>query len=375
LIATQTALRFQLLRGERVVGQGGFYRLGMHDTYFEITTGEEPYSEAVHLHTHREALRSLIDHLHRNSHLTALREIDTVVHRMAHGGSHFTQSIIASRDDLHRLQACAHLSPDMPACLTTLQAALSQLPALQICAFDTAFTSTLPAIASEYAVPRGFARNFGLRRWGAQGLLHEGAYTEALLHLRKKPQRVVSVIIDDIVSVVAIREGVVVESSTGFTSAEGLPGLHRTGSLDPRIPLYIAAHEELSPQQSDKLLSQHCGIAAMTERASYAEILQGAKEKDVACADALMMLCYRIAQTVAGMSAALGSIDALVFSGEGAFFQIIEEICRRLPVFGVRLAKRSGAVLSSPHSAVGVVKVEVSEFEQLQRIKKSVLER
>ena len=368
--ATQSALRFSLRDGKRVAARGHFGRLGMTNAYLEITTGGETYSESVRHTAHRQALRSLIDRLHRNSHIERLLDIDTVIHRMPHGGLAFRETTLLGHDALHKLERIAHLSPHLPAAINALHGALNQLPSAQhVGVFDNAFTSTLPPEASLYALPPIVTSRFKLRRYGADGILHRQAHREAALLLprQRTTGRAVSVVIGDDVSVVGMIDGVARETTTGFTLAEGLPGLHRSGSIDPRIPLYIATHLRIDARQVDKLLSSRSGLAAMSGKRSYEEIVEGAHASDPLCVEALMLLSYRVAQAIAGMVAMLGGIDTIIFSGSGVSWVVREEVCRRLSAFGVSLGKSRSpvGVLSSPRSRVLVLGVTVSEDDAL----------
>jgi acetate kinase len=347
-----------------VFAQGGVSRIG-GAAYFEVVTDSEPYSESVRHLNHRHALRAIIDYLQRNAIINSLSDIEVVIHCIAHGGEMFRHTKLLHHEDAQRLHGISYLSPDLPANVVTLRAAMSQLSrAKHVGVFDTSFTALMPAEAAHYALPSIATQRFHIRRYGYQGILHQEAYLRASA-LLKRPRRVVSAHIGADVSITAIRDGVAVETSTGFTAAEGLPGLTRAGSIDPRIPLHFAAHLRLTPQQVDKLLNVKSGLASMTGKPSYDAIMAGARAKDKACIEALLHLSYRIAQSVAGMSAAIGGIDVIVFSGEGASWAVIEEVCSRLSHMGVKLGKRKAAGVISKPGSVKVVLVRIREDDAL----------
>lgn len=378
MAASATNLRFWAYDGKRVLARGQFFRLGTPAAYVEITTDSEPFTESLRHPTHKHAVRYLIDYLHRNSHIRALRDIDRVVHRIPHGGTAFRATVLLTRDATKRIAAAEHLSPDMPAALATLRCAMNALGGQHIGVFDTACTASLPPEAAQYALPKLITERFGLRRYGFAGILHQGTL-EAGLRVTgsKRPRRAVTVVIDDAVSVVGYVDGAARETTSGFTLAEGLPGLHRSGSLDPRIPLYLATHLRATAPQIDALFTTHSGIANLAGKKTYDELLSGAQSGDEKCVDALMLLSYRIAQAIAGMTASLGGIDLIVFSGGGASWAVREEVCRRLSHFGVRLGKsrKPLGVVSAPRSRVLVVGVNVQEedvlFAEAQRCVKT----
>jgi acetate kinase len=218
----------------------------------------------------------------------------------------------------------------------------------------------LPLEAASYPVPKKISQRFHLRRYGFGGILHKGAYDAAGL----KARRVLSIILRDDVSITAILDGVAVDTTTGFTQAEGLPGLHRSGSLDPRIPLHFAMHLGASAHHIDQLFSTKCGIVGMTGKDSYAAITRGAA-KDPACVDALMLLSYRIAQAAAGMAMAMGGLDAIIFSGDPESWAVQEEVCRRLSFLGVKAKRSNHRVTHTPRSKVKVCFVQVFEDDAL----------
>jgi len=334
--------------------------------------------------THRHALRNLIEWLHRNGHIRALCDIKAVIYHIPHGGTRFKRATRLSHHDLHDLRALSHATPDMRSCVATVESGMRVLSgARHICVFDTAFTASLPPEAAIYPLSKALRERYALRRYGAHGLIHKAAYEEGLASLsfskrvgrasgrKTLPRRIISIHVGEAVSVVAIADGIVVETSDGFTAAESLPGLHNSGAIDHRIPFYLSAHLREHPSSIDALLMRRSGIAAMTGKKSYDAILAGVRKNNKDCATAMMILWYRIAQSVAGMSAAFGEpTDMLVFSGEGASWAVREEVCRRLRVFGVRLGKQEKRVtgtLSSPSSKVLVVAVHVDLQEAVLR--------
>jgi acetate kinase len=378
-------LRFELRSGSSAVAHGRFARLGSSGTFFEITSDDEPYSESAHCASHTQALRYLVDYLQRNALIASLAEIELIAHRVAHGGAEFRHTTAMEQAELARLRAIAHLSPDLPASIETLHAGMRQLPGLHVAVFDTAFMATIVPEAAHYALAPNVAGRFQLRRYGFHGIVHKAAYDEAMGLLRRhagmrRPRRVISIHIGDDVSVTALYDGIVRDTSTGFTPAEGLPGLHRSGSVDPRIPLHLAAHLRATPQQVDAILSTRSGMAAMAKKESYDDILAAAGERDPASVEALMHLSYRIAKEAAGMTAVLGGVDMIVFSGDGARHEIREEVCRRLSHHKAHLAcAKSVGVLSAAHATVIVVGVKVddddallAEAASLYRVKKAL---
>jgi acetate kinase len=362
---TATMLRFELY-STRLLAQGSISRIGTHAAYFEIITDDEPYSESVQHSTHRHALRYLLNYLHRNMLIASLSDVETVIHRISHGGTLFSQTTLLRHDDIAKLHSIAHLSTDGAAAAIAVRAAMSQLPSRHIGVFDTACTALMPPEATSYALPPIITRKFGVRRYGYGGILHQAAYDAVVTpSIAKRARRVVSILIEKDVSVTAFLNGTACQTSGGFTQADGLPGLSRSGSVDPRIPLHLATHLRLDARQVDKLLSSKSGFAGISGKSSYDEIVAGAKRREPACIAALMLLTHTVAESAASMTAALGGIDLIIFSGEGASWLIVEDICKRLSYFGISLGKRKEGIITTPRSRVAVAVVDVSEPDAL----------
>jgi acetate kinase len=348
-----------------VLAYGGFYRMGLADAYFTIFTDEE-YSESTHALSHRHALRSLIDRLHRNGIIARLTDIKLVVYKVTHGGA-LGESAFVTTDLVSQLHHIRYLSPDLPASTAIVHAGMRQLPCKAIAIFDTGVFHALPQESARYALSEAVAKKFGLRRYGTQGIMHAAAVAT------QKKRRVISVIVNDDISVAAFVDGHAVETSSGFTAAEGLPGLTRSGSIDPRIPLHIATHTGANAQQVDKLLAQRSGLFALTGKNSYNDIEESAAQGDIHAVEALMLICYRIAQAITSMIPAVGSIDAIIFCG--CSWKMREEICRRLAGIGViATSRKSSGVVSSPKSKVLVTSVQLDPWSALlSRVPKELL--
>ena len=375
LSSSEHELEFQI-RNEKnsILGTGSVVRLGSNAAYFELITDSEPYRESARCHNHKEALRMIIDFLQRNSYLKTLNDITLVVHKIPTGGLLHTRHILTTHHDMAQLETLTTLHEDMPAALSTLNATRHQLSsAAHAAIFDTAFTATLPPQAAEYPLHTLLRKR--LRRYGAHGIVHKAVYTQAMnCKFKKKYRKVVSVVIDDAVSVTAILDGKVCETSAGFRSTEGLFGMRRTGSLDPKIPFFIMHQLHATPVQVEKLLMTKSGLFALTGKKDYQEIIDGVKASNHACTDALMMLSYKIAQSIASMTVMMSGMDMIIFSGSGNNWIIQEEICRRLNYFGVAIKrtqnnaaqrKNNVQLLHAKNSRVVVASVVVDEWDAM----------
>ena len=353
LYATPDTLHFQIRKG-RIMAAGKYGRLGTPGAFFEIQrAGEEPYSESTGRIDHRAALRRLVDYLQRNRHILSIDDIIAVVHRIPRGGRAFGASVRLDHGAASRLDGILRAHPAS----LTVRAALHQLPnARHIGIVATGIYRDVPEEHCAPAVHPDLRRAFGA---GEDGIWHEAAYQEALALLKaRRAPRAVSVHISDRVTVTALLAGRAIASSASM-------GLRSAGMVDPETMLAVAERLDTETWRVAELLSERSGLAAMTGKDGYAQIEVGARAGDARCVEALAIFAYRIAFVVAGMTAAIGAPELIVFSGDGASWTIIEEVCRRLP--GVRLRKRRPGVLSAPRSPA-VVWVDQSLDEALLRL-------
>lgn len=344
LKAMPRGMRFTLYdRRHARIAHGVVDRLGTHAAYLEVTTDDAPYAESVTHIDHRAALRSVIDYLHRNSHIDALLDIHAVVHLLPHGGTAYPANAVLTHDDLPLLYRVAHLAPEGRAAAGLVHASLAQLPsAIQIGIFDTAVGSLLPEEDTVYALPAPLIERFHLRRAPHDAMLHSAA----LRLSPRRARRVITLVIDEEVSMCAFLDGMVQGTSSGFTKADGLPGLYRSGSVDPRIPLHLAAHLHATPREIDHLLMRKSGLAGMsgvggagtgshaTTAAVYAAIAAAARKQDAVAVRALVHLSGRIAHEAGGLSTTLGGVDAIVVVGAGATLPLMGDVRHRIAHLG-----------------------------------------
>jgi acetate kinase len=361
------------LRKDRIVAAGKYSRLNRADGVFEIQrAGEEPYSESTGNIDHRVALRKLVEYLQRNRHILAIDDILAVVHRIPHGGRAFGTTMRLNHDTAARLERLLRAHRSLPAAAQIARAALNQLPnAHHIGVVETGIYRDLPLEHHSLAAHPDLRRAFDDALRG-DGMIHEAAYQAALRIVKADhPFRAVSVHVGPTVSVTALHAGRAV--ATGLGASASIPGLTGSGAIDPAALLSAAEALDTETWRVAELLAERSGIAAMTGKKTYAEIEAGARAGDARCVEALAVLSYRIAFVVAGMTAAIGVPEMLVFSGEGASFILIEDICRRLPSVQLGAKRSANTMLSSPRSQTRVAWVEQTSDEAMLELARPFL--
>jgi acetate kinase len=251
--------------------------------------------------------------------LADLGEVDAVGHRVVHGGTRFVKPVRlddAVAAQLQELTALAPLhQPKSLAGIAAVGAALPDVPA--VACFDTAFHATLPAAAATYALPAEWRERFGLRRYGFHGLSHAYAARRGAELLGADPAepRLVTCHLGAGASLAAVRDGESVDTTMGFTPLEGLVMATRSGTVDPGLVLWLLERTGLDEPRLARALEQESGLLALAGSADMREVVAGAERGEEPAGTALDVYVHRLRAGVAAMAAALGRLDALVFTG------------------------------------------------------------
>ena len=235
--------------------------------------------------------------------------IAAVAHRVVHGGARFREPVVIDADVERELKALTELAPlhNAPA-LVALDAARRALPDVpHVAVFDTAFHATIPAEASTYAVPKGWREDWGIRRYGFHGLSVQWAAEQVPV------PRLVVCHLGGGCSVTAVLDGSSVDTTMGFSPLEGVPMATRSGSIDSEIVLHLQRTGMLELEEVERALEHESGLLGLSGVSARVEELERSKEP--AAQLALSVFCYRVACAVGAMAAALGGLDALVFTG------------------------------------------------------------
>ena len=246
--------------------------------------------------------------------------VDAAGHRVVHGGPEHDGPAVLDASVEEELDRLADLAPlHNPPALEAIRALEAELPGLRnVACFDTAFHAGMPAAASTYAVPAAWSDRWPLRRYGFHGLSHAYASRRAseLLGQPLTELRLVTAHLGAGASLAAVQGGRSVDTTMGFTPLEGLVMATRSGSVDPGLLLWVQRHGELGADEMERALDRDSGLLALSGRSGdMREILAGLDDGDERCRLAFDVYIHRLAAGVAAMTAAMGGIDALVFTG------------------------------------------------------------
>jgi acetate kinase len=244
---------------------------------------------------------------------------DAVGHRIVHGGTAFLGPVRLDERVRARIAALTSLAPlHQPKALAALDAVSAAIPDVPaVASFDTAFHAQMPEAAATYALPAPWRQRWDLRRYGFHGLSHAYATRRAieLLGVPAADLRLVTCHLGAGASLAAVRGGRSVDTTMGFTPLEGLVMATRSGSVDPGLVLWLADHVGMPPEELASTLEHRSGLLGLAGTADMREILAGAGSGDERARLALDVYLHRLRREIAAMTASLGGLDALVFTG------------------------------------------------------------
>ncbi len=319
---------------------------------------------------HARALEHLLGVLQER---LASDRLVAVGHRVVHGGMRHAEPVVVDAAVLAELRTLEPLAPlHQPHNLAPIAAMLERAPGLpQVACFDTAFHRTIPELAQMFGLPHAMHAE-GIRRYGFHGLSYE--YVASVLpdlDARAAAGRTVVMHLGNGASLCALQGGRSIATTMGFTAVDGLLMGTRTGSLDPGVVLYLMDERGMSAREIESLLYSKSGLLGVSGVSSDMRTLLAS---DVPGARlAVDLYCYRIRRELGSMAAALGGLDAIVFTagvGENAG-AIREAVCRDAAWLGVELDApangRGDARIATGASRVAVWRVATDEERMIAR--------
>jgi len=247
-------------------------------------------------------------------------EVSVVAHRVVHGGEKFTEGTLITDDVLAQIEALNPLAPlHNPVNVTGIREMRRLFPAApHVAVFDTAFHHTLPAYAYLYGLPYELYEKQGVRRYGFHGTSHHYVSLRAAQFLKRRPNelRLVSCHLGNGSSLCAVDHGRSVDTSMGFTPAEGLIMGTRCGDVDAGVLAFLERTEGRTASQSEEMLNKKSGLLGLSGVSSdMREILKAADEGNPRALLALKTYCYRVRKYLGAYVASMGGLDAVVFTG------------------------------------------------------------
>lgn len=318
----------------------------------------------------------VLDELDRQSQLA---RVTAVGHRLVHGGSRFREAVIIDSKVREALRELISLAPNhLPLELRAVDAVSKRLPHLpQLACFDTAFHSGMPLVARRFGVSRKISES-GVVRFGFHGLSYEYVVTR----LRKSDQLMPRTIVAHLgngASLVALVDGVSVDTSMGMTPTGGIVMGTRSGDLDPGAILFMLRSLRFSVADLEEAVDKEGGLLGISEYSADVRTLLSARTTNPKATEALEVFTYQARKVVGAYAAALGGLDLLVFTGGVGEHapEIRGSICNGLQFLGIEIddaRNRSNAeTISTDASRVRVDVMVTNEEAMIARHVRRVL--
>lgn len=247
-------------------------------------------------------------------------EVSVVAHRVVHGGERFTEATVITDDILAQIEALNSLAPlHNPVNVAGIREMQRLFPAVpHVAVFDTAFHHTLPAYAYLYGLPYELYEQQGVRRYGFHGTSHAYVALRGAQFLKRRLNELelVSCHLGNGSSLCAVDHGRSIDTSMGFTPAEGLIMGTRCGDVDAGILAFLERTQGLTATQSEELLNRRSGLLGLSGVSSdMREVLAAADHGHHRALVALKAYCYRVRKYIGAYVAAMGGLDAILFTG------------------------------------------------------------
>ena len=379
--AGSSSMKYQLIDmdDESVIAKGNCERIGV-DGHFKHTTGDgRVYETDVVMNNHTEAFVQIKNALISEDYgvIKNLDEVSAIGHRIVQGGALFSESVLVNEDVIKGIESLIPLAPlhnaahvqGIRACLDVFG---TEVP--EVVVFDTAFHSTMPPKAFTYPVPYEYYEKYAVRRYGFHGTSHRYVSQRCAELMGKdiKDIKIITCHLGNGSSITAIKDGKVIDTSMGLTPLDGIMMGTRTGCLDPSVVTFIAEKEGFTPSEMDTLLNKKSGFLGISGVSSDDRDVTAAAESGNARAQlAIDILEYQILKYIGSYTAALGGVEAIVFTagiGENQCSHRIN-VCNNLSYMGVKVdpelnAKAIRGVegkISTPDSTVDVFVIPTNE--------------
>jgi acetate kinase len=359
-------------------------KIGLSDSHLVLEVPDrKPYQDYREILEHRTAiewvLRILVDP--EIGILESVEEIGAVGHRVVHGGEAFASSVLITPEVVENIEACSVLAPlHNPPNLRGYHAAHAAMPDIpHIAVFDTAYHQTMPAHAFLYGIPFQLYKKHHLRKYGFHGTSHRFVTFRAcqILEWERNEKKLISVHLGNGCSLAAVDCGKSIDTSMGFTPLEGLIMGTRSGDMDPAIVPWLMAMEELTLHQVNTMLNKHSGLYGVSGVSSDMREIIEARSRGRNRADvAFRMFCYRVKKYLAAYAAAMGGVDAVIFTGGigQRSVEVREAALEGLEFMGIELDRQRNAAatgdeaeISSDGSKVRVLVVPTNEEKTIAR--------
>lgn len=320
-----SSVKFQLFNmdHEEVLASGLIEKIGTASTILRYKpAGKNEIKEVQEILNHDRALDVVLNIL-LHSKLGVIKDkkdIDGIGHRLVHGGERFSGSVYITDEVIKGITECIEFAPlHNPHNLKGIEVCQRLLPDTpQAGVFDTAFHHKMPAKSYIYGLPYALYTKLGIRRYGFHGTSHYYVSQKAAGILKKpiSELKIITCHLGNGCSMAAIKNGVSIDTTMGFTPLEGLIMGTRCGDIDPALVLHIMEKERLNLNEMSDLMNKYSGLKGISETTNdMREIQEEADAGSERHKLALEIFCHKVKKYIGAYSAEMGGVDAIVFTG------------------------------------------------------------
>ena len=391
--AGSSSLKYQLIDmdDESVLAKGNCEQIGDNSTFtHKVPADESKNIKALpcEMPDHATAIQIVVKTLTDPEHgvISSMDEIDAVGHRVLHGAEKFSGSVLVTDEVEAAIKECFELGPlHNPANLTGIKACQKIMKGVpQVAVFDTGFHQTMPDYAYMYALPYEYYEKYGIRRYGFHGTSHRFVSKKAIEMLGSpEHSKIVTCHLGNGSSISAIVDGKCFDTTMGVTPLEGIMMGTRCGSIDPAIIPIIMKKENLTPDEIDTVMNKRSGMLGLFGTSDNRTIESEAKKGNERAKLVESMLCHQLTKYIGGYAAAMGGLDAVVFTGGIGENnpQYRDRVCDKLAFMGTKInyelndTLRHGAEgeISTPDSKVKVFVICTNEELMIARDTKEIV--
>lgn len=373
-----SSLKYQLINmdNEICLTQGLVERIGMEGSSLKYTVNDgDKVTLPIDIADHKTAVKLVLDNLVDEKHgvLKSLDEITAIGHRVVHGGEFYTSSVVIDDEVIKGLEECSSLAPlHNPPNIAGINVCRELMPNTPMVAvFDTAFHHTIPQHAYIYPIPYDLYQTHKIRKYGFHGNSHKyiSQMTAKIMNKDIKDLKIISCHLGNGSSIDAIKGGLSIDTSMGFTPLAGLAMGTRAGNIDPSIITYLIDELHMSSSEVSDILNKQSGVLGISGISSdFREILENA-DTDKRAQLALDVFAYEVKSFICSYIGALGGVDCIVFTaGIGENSPKIRSLCSSgLEFFGIEIDEERNntrgqiAEISSANSKVKVFVIPTNE--------------
>lgn len=383
--AGSSSLKYQLydMTNETVLAKGLVERIGISGSILtHRPEGKDKHVIQTEMPDHKIAISLVLDALvdPKVGVIEDVSEISAVGHRIVHGGEKYSSSVMLDDALMDELKEVSKLAPlHNPPALIGIRACRELMPLTPMTAvFDTSFHQTMEPVAYMYAIPYELYESDKIRRYGFHGTSHKYVANRAaeMLNRNIDDMKIVTCHLGNGSSVTAVKYGRAIDTSMGFTPLAGLVMGTRTGDMDPAIVTYLISEKGWDAKAVDNLMNKKSGVLGVSGVSSdFRDLEKAASEGNKRAQLALDMFHYRVRKYIGSYAAAMGGIDAIVFTaglGENSPYSR-EEIVKGLEFLGFEVDKEKDnvrgkeVVFSTDNSRVKLMVIPTNEELMIAR--------